>query len=596
MWLIAVTALGAGLSAAAPVTYARDIAPLIADRCAMCHRPGGPAPFNLLTFDDIRARAGQIAEVTSRRLMPPWKVDLDDGPFVGQRALGDAEIALIRRWVDAGSPEGDSRDLPPPRRWPEGWQLGTPDLIVSLSEPYPLQAEGSDVFRIFVLPVEIGSRRFVRGLEFRPGNARVVHHANIRVDRTRASRAFDEADPGPGYSGLIGQSAEYPDGYFLGWTPGQVAPLVPDGLAWPLDPPVDLVVEIHMQPSGKREAVQPSIGLYFGERPSGRAPVMLRLGRQGIDIPAGERGYTIEDEYLLPVDVEVLALQPHAHYRARDVRGEAILPDGTVRRLLHIGDWDFRWQHVYRFVAPLQLRKGTKVTMHYVYDNSPDNIRNPEHPPKRARWGQRSADEMGDLWIQVLTRTDADREKLAREFRRKALAEDVVGYEMEIARHPDDAALRDTAALLYLELDRPDRAVEHFVRSLASKPQSAAAHFNVGTALSLARRLDDAARELEEAVRLDPAYIKAHQNLGNVWLAQGRTDAAVSEFETVVRLAPDSVEALMNLAAAYARASRFEHAISTAGRALRLSPPEPIAAEIRRRLELYARRTEPRFD
>ncbi len=585
-----------GHAGAAPVTYTKDIAPLLADRCGMCHHTGGPAPFSLLTYAEVRKRATLIAAVTASRFMPPWKVDPDDGPFIGQHPLNDAEIARIRHWAELGATEGESRDLPPVRQRTDGWQLGDPDLIVSLPEPYSLQADGTDVFRIFVLPLPVARMRFVRGLEFRPGNARVVHHANIRIDRTGASRALDAADPDPGYSGVIAHSAQYPDGHFLGWTPGQVAPLLPDDLAWGLDGPTDLVVEIHMQPSGRAENVQPSIGLYFSDRPPARAPAMLRLGRQGIDIPAGEPSYTITDEYVLPVDVEVQALQPHAHYRARDIRGDATLPDGSVRRLLHIGDWDFRWQHVYRYATPLHLPKGTKLSMRYTYDNSAGNARNPERPPKRARWGQRSSDEMGDLWIQVLTRSEADLVRLSGEFRRKAAAEDVIGYETEIDRQPDDDGLHDTVAMLYLEIGRADRAVEHFRRSLALKPDSAVSHYNVGTALTLAHELDEAAEQYEQAIHLDPKYSRAHNNLGNVRLAQHKVDAAIREFEIVTRLQPDSVDGFMNLAAAYATAGRFDHAVNTIDAALRLSPPEPAASEIRRRRDLYAQRKRPEFD
>jgi Flp pilus assembly protein TadD len=594
--VVAVIALWSCPTAAAPVTYAKAIAPLLADRCGMCHYPGGSAPFSLLTYADVKKRATQIAAVSRNRVMPPWKVEPGDGPFIGQHPLTEAEIALIQEWIEDGAHEGDSRDLPPPRHWTEGWQLGVPDLIVTIPEPYLLQADGTDVFRIFVLTVPVTRQRFVRGLEFKPGNAKVVHHANIRVDRTPASRALDEADRGPGYSGLIAHSAQYPDGHFLGWTPGQVAPPLPKDLAWRLDGPTDLIVEIHMQPSGKPEQVQPSVGLYFTDDAPARTPVMLRLGRQSIDIPSGEAAYTITDEYVLPVDVDVQALQPHAHYRARDVRGDATLPDGTLRRLLHIDDWDFRWQHVYRYVTPVHLPKGTKLSMRYVYDNSPANVRNPEHPPKRARWGQRSSDEMGDLWIQVLTRSDADLERLAGDFRRKVAAEDVIGYETEIERHPADAGLHDTVAMLYLELDRPDRAVEHFRRTLASQPDSAAAHYNVGTALTVGRRLGEAAREYEEAIRIDPKYAKAHNNLGNVRLAQQQFDAAIGEFEAVVRLQPGSIEGFMNLAAAFAAAGRFDHAVNSADAALRLSPPEPLASEIRRKRDLYAQRKRHEFN
>lgn len=545
------------------VTYAKDIAPLLVDRCGMCHHAGGSAPFSLLTYADAKRQATQIAAVTANRFMPPWKADPADGPFVGQHPLSLPEIAMLRRWADAGAPEGDARVLPASVReaqdghvWSEGWQLGKPDLVITLPQPYTLPAEGTDAFHIFVLPIPVEAARFVRGLEFRPGNPKVVHHANIRIDTTPASRRLDQADPGPGYDGLIARSATYPDGHFLGWTPGQVAPLLPSDLAWRLEKNTDLVVELHMQPSGKVEQVAPSIGLYFGDAAPTRTPAMLRLGRQDIDIPAGDSHYTVTDAYTLPVDVEVEAVQPHAHYRARDVRGEATLPDGSTRRLIDIADWDFRWQHVYRFAAPLRLPKGTRLSMRYTYDNSDANARNPQRPPARARWGQRSAEEMGDLWLQVLPRDGHDLDLLSRDFRPKVAAEDVKGYESEIEKHPTDAALHDDVALLDLELGRKDDAIAHFKASLALKPQSAVAHYNLGTALTVARRLDEAAAAFREALRIDSAYANAHNNLGNVLLAQRQFDAAIREFEEVVRLQPDSASARKNLAAAYAAAGR----------------------------------------
>jgi hypothetical protein len=541
---------------AQPVTYSKDVAPLLADRCGMCHHPGGSAPFTLLTYADARRHAGQIATVTANRFMPPWKADPADGPFVGQHPLDNQEILLLRRWLDAGAPEGDPRDLPPARAWVEGWQLGKPDLVVTLKQPYTLQAEGTDAFRIFVLPIPVETARFVRGLEFRPGNPKVVHHANIRIDTTPASRRLDEADPGPGYDGLIARSATYPDGHFLGWTPGQVAPLLPPDLAWRLEKNTDLVVELHMQPSGKAEQVSPSIGLYFGDAAPTRTPAMLRLGRQDIDIPAGDAKYVISDSYTLPVDVDVEAVQPHAHYRARDVRGVATLPDGSMKRLIDIADWDFRWQHVYRFVTPIRLPKGTTVSMRYTYDNSADNARNPQRPPIRARWGQRSAEEMGDLWLQVLPRDGDDLDRLSRDFRPKVAAEDVKGYEAEIEKHPDDAGLHDDVALLYMELGKNGKAIEHFKTSLALKPKSAPAHYNLATALTVARQLDEATAEYREALKIDPAYANAHNNLGNVLLSQKRFDEAIREFEEVVRLQPESAAARKNLAAAYAAAGR----------------------------------------
>src|SRR5213596_1183976 len=610
-------------------TYTRDIAPLLAERCGMCHAPQGSAPFSLLTYADAKRYAAEIAAVTRTRYMPPWKADPENGPFAGQRPLTDEEIDRIQKWVAGGAVEGERADehatfpkkSTAPAQQSIGWRLGSPDLIVTLPQAYSLQAEGTDVFRIFVIPLPVAKTRFVRGLEFRPGNPR-VHHANIRLDKTGASRALDAADPGPGYSGLIARSANYPEGHFLGWTPGQVAPLQPKDLSWRLDPHTDLVIETPMQPS---------IGLYFSDTPPTRTPAMLRLSRQNIDIPAGDAQYIVSDSYVLPVDVDVQAVQPHAHYRARAILGEATLPDGTTRRLIHIADWDFRWQHVFRFEHPLHLPKGTTLSMRWSYDNSPNNPRNPERPPKRALWGQHSSDEMGDLWIQVLTGNEADLVTLTRQFRAKAAAEDINGYEAEIERHPGDTGLHDDVALLYLEVGRPGGAVSHFQKSLAVKGRSAPAHYNLGTALSAAGRLDQAAEQYRQAIQIDPKYANAHNNLGGVLLAQGKRDEALAAYREAVRLRPQSASGLENLAwvlatgshpspgeigeavdtaeravgltgrrdargldvlaAAYAAAGDFERAQDAAAAALRLLPAaEPLSADIRQRLELYRQR------
>ncbi len=442
---------------------------------------------------------------------------------------------------------------------------------------YTLPPDGTDVFRIFVVPLPVNATRYVRGLEFRTGSPNVVHHANIRVDRTSASRAFDDADPAPGYDGLIARSAGYPDGHFLAWTPGQVAPLLPKGLAWTLSPGTDLVVELHMQPTGKPELVQPTIGLFFGSDPPERTPAMLRLGRQNIDIAPGDKRYMVTDTFVLPVDVDVLALQPHAHYRAREIRGTATRPDGSVETLIEIKDWDFRWQQVYRYVDPVHLPKGTRLAMEYRYDNSADNPRNVQQPPQRVRWGQRSNDEMGDFWLQVLTRDDRDLDTLAAAFRPKQLAEDIVGYEARIAIEPSSVELHDDIAMLYLETGRTGDAVRNFAESARLRPSSAATHFNLATALTMAGRRAEAADEYQKALALRPAYALAHNNLGVLLLQQGQADAALAHFAEAVRADPDYAEALDNLGRVRLQRGEWRQGVDALERAVQLRPDWPAA-------------------
>lgn len=561
-------------------TFASDIAPVVFEACVSCHRQGGPGPFPLTTYEEVRRRASQIAKVTASRFMPPWKVEPGVSHFVGQRLLSDREIALIDEWAKSGAPEGPAERTPALPRFADGWLLGQPDLIVKPDAAYTLPALDTDAFRIFAIRIPVTSRRHVTGIEFHPGNPRVVHHANIRIDRTRATRALDEADPLPGYDGLMPRSAEYPDGHFLGWTPGQVAPLVQPELAWTLEPGSDLVVQLHLQPSGAVEEVLPEIGLYFSDRPPSKTPTILRLGSQGIDIPPGEPRYVIRDSYVLPADVQLLAIQPHAHYRAKEIRGVATLPDGSSRLVMHIKDWDFRWQHVYREQTPIALPKGTRLSMEFTYDNSPTNVRNPELPPARVFWGQRSRDEMGDLWFQLLASNENDRLRINTEITAKMTAEDIAGYETMLKVNPNDAELHDDVAMLYMGMGFAANAVRHFQVSAALKPESAAAHFNLGTALAQAGRFDDSIRSFREALARRPDYALARGNLGRMLLITGNTAEALKEFEEAVRLDPNNPQNLLGLSEALAARGAIDRAIETIGRAAKLPLNEQLAREI----------------
>jgi Tfp pilus assembly protein PilF/mono/diheme cytochrome c family protein len=575
------------------VTFTRDIAPIVFNSCVSCHRSGGPAPFSLATYDDVRRRATQIAEVTRSRFMPPWKVEPGVSQFVGQHPLTDQQIALIDAWVRTGTPQGQAQDQPPMPDWPDGWLLGQPDLIVKPAESFILQAQPTDAFRIFAIRVPVGRRTYVRGIEFHPGNARVVHHANIRIDRTSATRQLDEADPLPGYDGLMPRSAEYPSGHFLGWTPGQVAPLVPPELSWTLEPGSDLVVQLHLQPTGAVEHVQPEIGFFFSDQAPTRTPTIVRLGSQGIDIAPGESRFVIRDSYTLPVDVQLLATQPHAHYRAREIRGVADLPDGSSRLVMHIKDWDFRWQHVYREVTPIRLPKGTRLSMEYSYDNSAANVRNPQLPPARVFWGQRSKDEMGDLWFQLLANNERDRQLMEAQITQKMSAEDIVGYETMLRADPRDVGLHDDVAVLYLGMGRAAEAVHHFEASAALRPESAAAHFNLGTALAHAGRLDQAVVAFRAALGIRPDYALAHTNLGRVLLTQGKTADALTHLKEAVRLDGTNGQALFGLSEAYAAAGSYAQAVAVADRALMLQLPEELAQQIRAKRAHYLLRRPP---
>lgn len=569
-WLLVQPAYGAAQSPGTQVTFARDIAPIIFSRCVMCHRPGGDAPFGLTTFDDVRRRASQIAAVTKSRYMPPWKPVAEFGDFRDARRLNDLEVARIERWVKQDAPYGEAADMPSLPTWPSTWPAGEPDLVVRLPS-YRLRADGPDVFRNFVVNVPGSGSRFVRGLQFRPGT-RAVHHANIRVDRTSASQLLDDADSEPGYEGLILHSADFPDGHFLGWTPGQLAPSLTGDLAWRLDAGSDLVVQLHMRPTGKAEDVSPSIGLYFGGAPSANPPVMLRVGRQSLDIPAGASNHLVSDSFVLPVDVDVRAVQPHAHYRARTLDAWATLPDGSRRPLIRILDWDMNWQDRYTYQSPIPLPAGSRITAAYAFDNSDANPKNPDRPPISVGWGWRSSDEMADLWIQVTTRSDDARGRLQREARNRMQIEDAIGGEALLRREPDHVALRNDVAMIYMTLDQPANALPHFEAVTRLQPGSAAAWYNEGVALETVGKTADAVARYAEAVRLNPAHSGAHNNLGNLWLRDGRVDLARASYEKAVTADRQNAEAHANLAMVQLGQVQPDAALAEMNEALRLQP------------------------
>ena len=559
-----------------PVTFNEHIAPILFEHCAPCHRPGQVAPFSLLTYADARTRATSIADVTRRRYMPPWKPEFGYGDFADARRLRDDQIALIERWVKDGRREGERRHLPAAPRWETGWRLGEPDLVIALPEPYLLPSEGRDVFRTFVVPIAVERMRYVRALDFDPGTAAAVHHANLKIDTTRSSRWLDEQDPGPGYEGAGAHGAKFPDGQFLGWTPGQSPRVAPGGLAWHLDPGSDMVMELHMMPSGRAERIRPRVGLYFTEQRPSERPFMIRLGRQDIDIPAGEPAYVTTDSYVLPVNVDVLAVQPHAHWLAREVRGVATRPDGRSDWLIYIKDWDMRWQDVYRFQRPLSLPKGTTLTMRHTYDNSAGNIHNPHRPPVRVTFGQNSSSEMGDLWIQVMARTEADRQILERDFAPKMLREDIAGIEKMLEIDSRDARLHADLAFCYLEAGRTAEALRHFEDAVRLEPTSAGAQYDLGAALLRERRFAEARRYFSEAVRLKPDFSEAFNDLGVISHAEGNVGDAIQWYARALKTKPANAEAAYNLGRAFVSRGETDAAIEHYRLALRLKPDDAV--------------------
>jgi tetratricopeptide (TPR) repeat protein/mono/diheme cytochrome c family protein len=557
-----VAALPWSAAPAAPPTFTRDIAPIIQEHCATCHRPGESAPFDLLTYDDVRKRGRQIVMVTESRYMPPWLPAPGPHAFVDARGLTDEQIAMIAQWVKDGAVEGDPADLPPAPTWTEGWQLGEPDLVVSMDETYVLRAEGTDVFRNFVLPIPIDRARWVRAVELRPGNPKVVHHAVMQIDDTGSTRRLDEMDPGPGFEGMNMGRSHPPDGHFLGWTPGKQPFDGGADMAWRLRKGAELVVQLHLVPSGKPEELQPMVGFHFAEGPPAVRPVAILLRNDEIDIPPGTPDFVIEDSFETPVAVHVTGVYPHAHYLGKRIEGFATLPDGTTRSLIDIPDWDFNWQDEYRFADPVALPAGSRLHMRFTYDNSAENVRNPSQPPQRVVFGERSIDEMGTFTYQLLPADATEHGALVAAYRRASQDRFITYATRFIEKNPRDGPMLEALASAYVTTGRLDLAEALLKQALRWSPDYAAAYATLGGIRGMQGNHEKAIQHFERALELRADHADTYNNLGVSYLSIERYGKAHLAFQRAIALEPEFVEAHVNFASVLTSQGRGASAIA----------------------------------
>jgi hypothetical protein len=396
-----------------PVTFSKDIAPIIYDNCTTCHRPGQIGPFALTDYKTVKRRAKQIVEVTDDRTMPPWHADEGDVNFSNNRSLSPEQIKLLADWVAAGRPEGDPAETPPLPEFHDDWQIGKPDQIATMAEPFTVPAEGRDIYRNFVIPLNLEKDSWVEAVEFRPGAPEVVHHILYFLDTTGKARDYDARDKRPGF-GMNKSNADFR--YIGGWDVGTQPTELPHGLRWFIPKGSDLVVQIHYHPNGKEMTDQSSVGFHYSDKPTSRPWSIVQVPPhfgilQGIDIKAGEKEHIEKASFVLPEACEAFAVNAHAHYLAKRMELTANLPDGKIMRLLRTSRWDFRWQEDYAFEKPIKLPAGTRLEMLISYDNSASNPNNPSHPPKDVKWGPATTDEMGS--ITLATMFDTREQKMA---------------------------------------------------------------------------------------------------------------------------------------------------------------------------------------
>lgn len=404
------------------ITFGPDVAPIIYAHCAGCHRPGEAAPFSLLNYADVAKHAKLIAAVTTARIMPPWKAEPASYAYKDSRRLTDEQIKTIQTWVKQGMPQGDPARIPDPPRFTEGWQLGTPDLVVKMDKRFAVPAEGADIYRYFRIPLNLPEDRWVRAIELRPSSRQVVHHVLYFADSTADAQrieAEEEASKSPTVGMKLSRDMLPLGGVAVGAQPH----LLPGGLALKLPKGADLMFQYHFHPIGKEETEQSTIGLYFAKEAPQHTLTSIQLPVSyglfsALNIAPGQKDFTVRDSWVLPADVEAVSVGAHAHYIGKTMKMTATFPDGSIKTLLDIKDWDFAWQDRYYFENAILLPKGTRLDSEVSWDNSAENPKNPSRPPIPVVWGEQTKDEMGAVTLAVYPVAEGDLALLQTTYRR----------------------------------------------------------------------------------------------------------------------------------------------------------------------------------
>jgi len=555
-------------------TWSRDVASILYKNCATCHHPGGAGPFSLLTYTDAKRWGPQLMVVTQSRFMPPWLPEPGYGDFADVRRLSDHDRALIKQWVVDKMPQGDPAIAPAPPHYDANWLMGKPDLILKVSHPFTLAGGGGDVFRNFILPYPLTQTHYIRAMEIRPGTPQIVHHANITIDRTASLRRQFPNDWQSGISGMdlmVDAGSRFdPDSHFLFWKPDTPALIEPAGMPWRLDPGNDLILNMHLKPSGKAETLDAEVGLYFTPNPPAKQPMLISLDRDdALDIPAGDANFVVEDSMTLPVDLDVLGVYPHAHYLGRDMQGWAILPDGKKKWLIWIRNWDIDRQAVYRYKEPVLLPKGTVLHMRYLYDNSSANVHNPHTPPVRVRAGNRSEDEMAHLWFQVLpvnVQPGAPDPRLLLE---------ETWMRNRLTKTPNDQVSLYNLAAALAGQGKFTEAVPAFVKELNQSPHDVRTLTALGAALEGAGNWQQAQQRFRSAIEAagtdDSSACDPRFDLASSEFRHGQPEAA-EEFRTEVAACPNDAEALTGLGQIEIEANQTTQAVQHLTAAIRINP------------------------
>lgn len=380
------------------VTYTKDVAAILQNRCQNCHRPGQAAPFSLLSFDDAVKHGRMIQEVTSQKRMPPWHADARYGKFANDRRMTSAEIETVAAWVEAGMPKGDDKDLPPTPKFADGWVHGQPDLVISMPEEFEVPAQGSLPYQHWEIDPGFKEDKWVRIAEARPGVASVVHHIVAYILAPGQRQPFQ------------------PDGtlsVLVGWAPGDLGLVCPPDIAMRIPKGSRIRFELHYTPNGVKVKDRSSIGVTFADKPPKYELFTNAFANETIVVPPHEPHFRAEATLRFRADARLLSFVPHMHWRGKDYFYEVIYPDGKRETLLSVPRWDFNWQNVYQLKEPIKLPKGSKLHAVAHWDNSKNNPLNPA-PEKAVRFGLQTWDEMMVGWVAYVWERPETAEEIAK--------------------------------------------------------------------------------------------------------------------------------------------------------------------------------------
>lgn len=357
-----------------PITFANQVSRIVQKNCADCHHPGTAAPFSLETYDDVADHAEMIKEVIIERRMPPWHADPAYGHFSNDLRLAQEDIDTLVAWVNAGMPEGDSSMLPEPVEHASGWMIDEPDIVWEMPESFDVQAEGVVEYQYWRIPEKLKEDIWIKAAEARPGNRAVVHHIILY--------ALTKDEDGETNRELI-----------VGTAPGEEPIILPEGMGIRIPAGAQLMWELHYTPIGRAATDRSSVGLVLCDEPPEREVHLEMAINRDFSIPPRDGNAEVKAQKRIRHDVELITLMPHMHLRGKDFKYVAKFPDGTEETLLSIPNYDFNWQHTYRFAEPKFIPKGTVIECTAHFDNSEQNPANP-NPDETVGWGEQTFEEM----------------------------------------------------------------------------------------------------------------------------------------------------------------------------------------------------------